>query len=208
MSIGRSVVKMIKWIRREENRPMVRMKRYYKLRKFKMNATYGDHLEISKDSECEAEKPGNITIGSNCRIFGKLESQADGKIILGDYCYIAQDAKIGSVDMVKIGKCVGIAIHVRIYDNNNHPTAPDVRWKLFQQGWEGEDWRWTNSDHAPVIIGNNVWIGEYAAILKGVTIGDGAIVAKHAVVTKDVPPNAIVAGNPARVVTILKNDEE
>lgn len=53
---------------------------------------------------------------------------------------------------------------------------------------------------APIIIGDNVWVGMRAVILKGVTIGDGAIVAAGAVVTKDVPPRTIVGGNPARVI--------
>lgn len=50
------------------------------------------------------------------------------------------------------------------------------------------------------IIGNDVWIGEFAVVKSGVTIGDGAVVAAQSVVTKDVPPYSIVAGNPARVV--------
>ncbi len=53
---------------------------------------------------------------------------------------------------------------------------------------------------APIVVGKNVWIGAHATILKGVTIGDGAIVAAGAVVTRDVPPNTIAAGVPARVV--------
>lgn len=52
----------------------------------------------------------------------------------------------------------------------------------------------------PIVIGNHVWIGERATILKGVTIGDGAIVAANAVVTKDVEPNTLVGGVPARVI--------
>jgi acetyltransferase-like isoleucine patch superfamily enzyme len=52
----------------------------------------------------------------------------------------------------------------------------------------------------PVTIGNDVWIGMGALILSGVTIGDGSVVAAHSVVTKDVPPYAIVAGNPAQIV--------
>ena len=56
------------------------------------------------------------------------------------------------------------------------------------------------SDNAPIKIGSNCWIGENSRVCKGVTIGDGAIVAANAVVTKDVPANSIAAGNPAKVV--------
>jgi hypothetical protein len=55
----------------------------------------------------------------------------------------------------------------------------------------------------PVHIGNNVWVGDHATVLKGVSIGDNSIVAACSVVTKDVPPNVIVAGNPARIVKEL-----
>lgn len=55
----------------------------------------------------------------------------------------------------------------------------------------------------PIVVGKDVWIGAHATILKGVTIGDGAIVAAGAVVTRDVPPNTIAAGVPARVVKTI-----
>lgn len=71
----------------------------------------------------------------------------------------------------------------------------------------GPLWTWKYADHKPVVIGDNVWIGEYAAILKGVTIGRGSIVASHSVVTKNVPEYVIVAGNPARVVKKLDAGE-
>ena len=57
-----------------------------------------------------------------------------------------------------------------------------------------------NSTAKDVVIGNHVWLGENSIILKGVTIGDGSIVAAGSVVTKDVPERAIVAGNPAKVI--------
>lgn len=56
---------------------------------------------------------------------------------------------------------------------------------------------------APIVVGKDVWIGAHATILKGVTIGDGAIVAAGAVVTRDVPPNTIASGVPARVVKTI-----
>ena len=59
-------------------------------------------------------------------------------------------------------------------------------------------WKW--SAIKPVIIKENVWIGENARICKGVTIGKNAIVAANSIVTKDVPDNSIAAGNPARIV--------
>ncbi|GHO48516.1 acyltransferase [Ktedonospora formicarum] len=70
------------------------------------------------------------------------------------------------------------------------------------------DWdRRTNPDarvrSAPVTIGNNVWLAGQTAVLKGVTIGDNSIVGFRGVVTRDVPPNVIVAGNPVRIIKQL-----
>lgn len=106
-----------------------------------------------------------------------------------------------------IGDHVIISNHVSIYDNNNHPTRPSQRIKMTESGFYSPLWKWEQSAHKPVHIGNNVWIGEYSTILKGVTIGEGAIVGCHSVVTKDVPPYAVVAGNPARVVKMLQKDD-
>ena len=61
---------------------------------------------------------------------------------------------------------------------------------------------------AAIHIGRNVWIGSYATVLPGITIGEGAIIAAGAVVTKDVPANAMVGGVPARLIKMLPNDSE
>jgi galactoside O-acetyltransferase len=59
------------------------------------------------------------------------------------------------------------------------------------------------ADLRQMVVGDDVWIAEGATLLGGITVGDGAVIGAHAVVTKDVPPRTVVAGNPARVVKQL-----
>ena len=75
---------------------------------------------------------------------------------------------------------------------------------MTKSGFYGEPWRWTHSAHKPVVIEDNVWIGEHSTILKGMTIGKGSIIGCHSVVTKDIPPYCIAARNPAKVVKNVK----
>lgn len=183
-----------------------RVKTLYKYKKFRKYTVSGAGLELSPRSECRAQAPGNITLGDHCRVYGTLESQSSGKITIGSNCCIYNGSIIGSVSAITIGDCVIISNRVHIYDNNNHPTDPETRRQLCMGDFDDPAWGWIHADNAPIVIGDNVWIGEYAAVLKGVTIGEGAIVASHAVVTKDVPPYTIVAGNPARVVKELAHE--
>ena len=180
------------------------LKCFYKSKKFKKYATIGKDLAISPRSNCTAEKPGLIEIGDSCDIVGRLESQGNGRIKIGSHTGIYERSVIGSVNSITIGSCVMISNHVHIYDNNNHPVSPAVRHEMSLQGLRGEQWRWTHSESAPIVIEDDVWIGEYSLTLKGVTIGRGSVVAAHSVVTKDVPPMSVVAGNPARVVKVIE----
>lgn len=142
----------------------------------------------------------DIVIEDGCIIDGTLQSSSHGKIHMGKHSRIGVDSHIRSIEQVTIGDYTAISNHVVISDNNNHPVNPADR-MIMRMTPPGSDERsWKHSDHAPIIIGNNVWIGEYSRICKGVTIGEGSVVAANAVVTKDVPPNSIVAGNPAKVV--------
>jgi len=200
------IVKLFELLRHREKSIFARIKRHYKMKKFREYADIGENLNICARSNCTADGPGRITIGNNCRIFGSLQSQDAGEIRIGDYSCIYERVIIGSVSSIRMGKGVMIANHVHIYDNNNHPTSPERRYQMCLDGFEGDHWRWRYADSAPIVIEDNVWIGEYAAVLKGVTIGRGAIVASHAVVTKDVPPYTIVAGNPARVVKEIPHE--
>lgn len=175
----------------------------YKKCIFKKNAKIvGMDHTFGKTSNCinGSGDKNNIVIGENCEIEGCLVTQNEGKISIGKNTTIRYNSIIGAVENVCIGDCVIISNNVTIYDNNNHPTGIKERKNMSLSGFHSELWKWKYSEHKPIIIGDNVWIGEKATILKGVSIGEGAIVASNAVVTHDVEARSIVAGNPARDV--------
>jgi len=110
---------------------------------------------------------------------------------------------------VSIGKFCSIADEVIILAGGNHRTdwvttyPLRIQLKLPRAYHDGHP-----ASKGDVIIGSDVWIGTRAIILSGTRIGDGAVVAAGAVVTKPVPPYAIVAGNPARVVRMRFSEEQ
>lgn len=133
----------------------------------------------------------NMKISSNVRI-GKESALEDGcrviaepRIVIGDHFYA--NAYCHMLGDITIGNDVILGPKVTIWARD-HGTAKDVPMRL--------------QPHvaAPIVIGDDVWIGASAVILKGVTIGRGAVVAAGCVVTKDVPEWAIVAGVPARII--------
>ena len=107
-------------------------------------------------------------------------------------------ATIYARNSIKIGDQCIIGGNVKILDNDFHPADPEIRRKTPVD----------NFASAPIVIGNNVFIGVNSLILKGVTIGDNAVVGAGSVVTKDVPADALVAGNPARVIKYFKPKKE
>lgn len=90
---------------------------------------------------------------------------------------------------IRIGNNVMMGHYCLFYSRNHAHSRTDI--PMIKQGFEGV---------RPVIIGNDVWIGSRVTILPGVHIGDGCILAAGSVITKDAPPNTIIAGNPAKVV--------
>ncbi len=113
------------------------------------------------------------------------------KTSLGDYSGIGINARIHGD--CTIGDHVMMGPDVVIITSNHSFDRTDI--PMMFQGFEEE---------RPVIIGNDVWIGERVIILPGVHVGDGAILAAGAVVTKDVPPYAIFAGVPAKIIKMRK----
>ena len=95
---------------------------------------------------------------------------------------------------------------VTIADHNSHSLKFSER-QCDVERWRGHDKDWTGVKIGRVVIEDKAWIGFNVIVLKGVTIGAGAIVGAGSVVSKDVPPFTIVAGNPARLVRELGPDE-
>lgn len=206
-NLKRGAVSLIERLRRGEKSIPKRIKRYYKYKKFEKYAKIGENLNICVRSNCTAEEPGHITIGNHCEIYGTVQSMGKGKISIGDHTAIYERSIVGSIDSITIGSCVIISNEVHIFDNNNHPTSPEAREKMCLGGFHTDAWHWKHAASKPIVIEDNVWIGERSAVLKGVTIGRGAIVASHSVVTKDVEPYTIVAGNPARKVKEIRDEK-
>lgn len=118
-------------------------------------------------------------------------------------------------DKLYIGKFCAIASGAKfIMNGGNHETKPlsTYPFAIFGNGWEkinaGMDQQAKYPHKGDTVIENDVWIGYEAVLMPGIRVGNGAIVATKAVVTKDVPDYAIVAGNPAQVVKMRFSDAE
>jgi acetyltransferase-like isoleucine patch superfamily enzyme len=143
---------------------------------------------------------GRLDIGSHGLISCRFSfDRPEAKIVIGDRCFIGR-SHIVAASEVMIGDDVIISWGVTIVDHNSHALSAEDR-KDDVLDWARGVKNWSKVKIAPVRLERGCWVGFNAIILKGVTIGVGAIVAAGAVVTKSVPNGAIVAGNPARPVT-------
>jgi acetyltransferase-like isoleucine patch superfamily enzyme len=123
---------------------------------------------------------------------------------VGDFT-ILNGALIMSEERITIGSYCMVSWNVGIADSDFHPIDPAQRRidaLALAPFYENRPPR-PEIRTAPVVLQDNVWVGMGAVILKGVTIGENSIVAAGAIVTADVPPNVVVAGNPARIVKEL-----
>ncbi|RYE37966.1 MAG: acyltransferase [Sphingobacteriales bacterium] len=124
---------------------------------------------------------------------------------MGDNCYLGENSIIWSGESVRIGDNVLISHNVNIIDSNSHELDHLERAEGFKSLIEnGHPKEKGSIITSPIIIKDYAWVSFNSIILKGVTVGEGAVVAAGSVVTKDVPDYSIVAGNPAVVVKYLK----
>jgi acetyltransferase-like isoleucine patch superfamily enzyme len=141
-----------------------------------------------------------IKIGNNCRFRSGHTSNLiginrpcilsthggnDNKIIIGNDCGFSGTV-IGAFTQITIGNNVKCGANTLITDSD----------------WHQEDPR--SGPAKPIIIGDNVWLGVNAVVLKGVTIGENTVIGANSLVVKDIPANVIAAGNPCKVIKILK----
>lgn len=175
------------------------------------NAVVGPHFKCGKGTNVylEGARREQVVIGNHVNILqADLRCYQNGNIIIGDYCWLNIRGQIISCSRVEMGSYCLIARDVYISDTNEHPLDQELRRKqtiAYLERGELID-RYT-SDTEPINIEDDVWIGERACILKGVHIGQGAVVAAQSVVTKDVPAFSVVAGNPAQVVKWIEREE-
>lgn len=146
------------------------------------------HLALIDDVSIISKK---ARIGQKCKVFHSS---------IGDYSYLGKGS---SLVYAKVGKFCSISGNVSVgmghHTLNHLSTSP-----IFTEHQNGTGHSWTSQSakvpYKEVTVGNDVWIGTRVMIIGGVNIGDGAVIGAGAVVTKDVPPFAVVAGVPAKLI--------
>lgn len=143
-------------------------------------------------------------ISCKARVYGRVQVSSS---TIGDYSYVGRDARIIHSD---IGKFCSIAGE-SVVGMGTHTIDKLSSSSIFTEAKNGTKHSWVNTSEVTPFersrVGNDVWIGMRAMVLGGKTIGDGAVIAAGSIVTKDVPPYAIVAGIPAKVIRFRFSQE-
>ncbi|MCS4149373.1 hypothetical protein GGP52_003085 [Salinibacter ruber] len=145
--------------------------------------TFGDGLYLRSWPRSNPLSPNHPVVLST--------RDTEASIIVGENCGFTGTTLVAD-DRIEVGDRVQVGGNASIVDTDFHPLVPEVRWENFNAGAS-----------APIVIEDDVFVGMEALILKGVTIGEGAVVGAGSVVAQDVPSRTVVAGNPATVVREL-----
>lgn len=176
------------------------------LRKLKALVAFGENTEI-RGSVDKRDRESRIIIGRDCLIEGYLVTETgQSEIRIGNNVYIGSDTNLDCALSIVIEDDVLVSYQCIIADSDNHSILYRIR-KYDLSAWKHGKHDWTSTASAPIRIMRGAWIGARAIILKGVTIGEGAVVGAGSVVTKDIPAWTIAAGNPARIIRPLTDEE-
>jgi acetyltransferase-like isoleucine patch superfamily enzyme len=174
---------------------------YY--RRLKRFCVAGEGIEFLPQSAIlNAYDPSALTIGKYCLAMGRiLVKSPEAKIVIGDWCSFSPQSEIWAMERIEIGDRVTIGHGAQIFDNNAHSMSASDRFERYKElRLTGQHQEKEDVKTAPVRIGDDVFMGFHSAVMKGVTVGRGAVIGAGSIVTKDVPDYAIVVGNPARQV--------
>jgi acetyltransferase-like isoleucine patch superfamily enzyme len=170
----------------------------------------GMNIEVGAGARLRS---AGVTPQPSCSLVVGAESLVDGSIAferphatiaIGQRTFM--NGRLIAAERITVGDDVLMAWGVTVVDHDSHSLAFSRRADDVRMWARGEK-DWSHVTIRPVSIGARAWIGFDAVILKGVTIGEGAVVAARAVVTRNVDPWTVVAGNPARVIRQLGEHE-
>jgi acetyltransferase-like isoleucine patch superfamily enzyme len=143
-----------------------------------------------------------LSVGENSIVHAHISfEEIGGEVRIGSRSFIGRSHLVCYRSLV-IGDDVIMSWGVTIVDHDSH----SLNWELRRddvRDWGKGQKNWKHIPHAPVVVKDKAWIGFNVSILKGVTIGEGAVVGACSVVTHDIPPYVVAVGNPARVVRSL-----
>lgn len=158
-----------------------------------VNKVYGAiHMRIMR--------PLFLSCGENVKFFPRNSYFSYANIAIGNDVYIGPGAFFSTIKLISIGNKVMFGPNVTIIGGDHNIT------KIGKFMYDVEDK--LDENDQPVLIGNDVWIGTGAIILKGVTVGEGSVVAAGSLITKNVEPYSIVAGIPAKKIKMRFSPED
>lgn len=144
-------------------------------------------------------------VSRKARVYAKVQVMNS---TIGDYSYVGRKSRIVCADVGKFCSIAGdVILGMGTHTLDRLSTSP-----IFTEAKNGTGHTWVKESkvvpYEKVTVGNDVWIGTRAMIMGGVTIGDGAVIGAGAVVTKDVPPYAVVGGVPAKIIRFRFSEDQ